>query len=108
MTPTEPLDIAAGAADLTISPPNAAQRMGVWVAGVEDDSGTFPPDADDEEVTPGSFGGATGPGTPLAFPVGDGREGVSDETVTLVSRHLTLTGGELSFSADIVCSVDHV
>ncbi|MGV9270726.1 hypothetical protein ACWDRR_39515 [Kitasatospora sp. NPDC003701] len=101
MSTGDMLEVPAGTTDLVISPPDAATTVRVRVDGVEDDSGSFPSDSDDKAST------ADGKGPALPFPIGRGKEVVTDTVITLKSLPTTLSGDELSFSADIVYDIDY-
>ncbi|MEE1822409.1 hypothetical protein PUR61_09410 [Streptomyces sp. BE20] len=106
MTTGDMLEVPAGP-DLTISPPDAAATVRVWVDGTEDDSGSVPQDDDDRASTADYLGGGPGRGTSLPFPAGQGKELVTDAVLTLASAPVTL-GDRFEYSADVVYSVDYV
>ncbi|MFD4502720.1 hypothetical protein [Streptomyces sp. NPDC058457] len=93
--------ISAGTTDIIVNPPDAAGKVTVRVEGTEDDSGSFPPDSNDTATA------GLDSGTPLVFPVGPANEQVTNQLLTLDS-HATSNGELLSFSADIVFSVNYI
>jgi hypothetical protein len=76
--------------------------LSVRVEGVEDDSGSFPPDNDDTAATGGIVGVQ-----PLSFPVGEVKEEVKDEMLTLYSQQTSFSE-QLSFIAEVVYSVKYI
>ena len=86
--PKEPMSVSVAA-------PNANGSVSVRLEGVEDDSGSFPPDSDDEASPQGSTGYQT-----LRFPVGE----VSEQgQQVLVWTSKPITGGEvLEYQAEVV------
>ena len=90
-----------GSIGFQINPPDAAGAVAVRVEGLEDDSGSFPPDDDDPASYP-----LTG-FVPLHFPVGEGQEDVSNRRITGRSQPHTVSNSS-RFDADIVYSVDYV
>ena len=71
------------------------------VEGLEDDTGSFPPDDDDFASTHGLTGAHT-----LAFPVGEVKEVVKDAVLGFKGQTF-VTGGEFSFTAEVVYSVTY-
>ncbi|MGV9270727.1 hypothetical protein ACWDRR_39520 [Kitasatospora sp. NPDC003701] len=79
----------------------------VWVDATEEDKvGSVPPDSDDSASTAGPLGSGAGRGTPLSFPVGEGREEVTNRLLELQSVPTT-DGDMLSFGAKILYSVSY-
>jgi hypothetical protein len=94
--------IFVGTATFTVNPPNAANGVSVRIEGVEDDSGSFPPDDDDTAAVGGLVGSVS-----LPFPVGEKLEEVNDSLLTLYSEQ-TSFGEKLSFIAEVVYSVKYI
>ena len=90
-----------GSIGFQINPPDAAGVVEIRVEGLEDDSWSFPPDDDDPASYP-----LTGY-VPLPFPVGEGREDVSNRRITGRSQPHTASNSFM-FDADIVYSVEYV
>lgn len=86
--------------EVTVNPPNAADTVDVKIKGVEDDTGSFPPDSNDTAETDSGEGG-------LTFPVGEGKEEVNNALLTLYSRRTTFSE-RLSFIAEVVYSVKYI
>lgn len=90
-----------GTASVQVDHPDSATGVAVRVDGVEDDSGSFPPDDDDKASTHGLSGG-----TSLNFPVGSRTEVVPDTLLVLRSERTTFS--ELfEFTAEVIYSVDY-
>ena len=86
-----------------VNPPNAAGAVRVRIDGVEDDSGSFPPDDDDSASTSLLAMG----GHALFFPVGEKKEQVDNALVNLSSQPATGDDsfhfiGEVSYSVNYV------
>lgn len=90
-----------GSATVTVNHPNASGGVTVRVEGLEDDSGSFPPDDDDLASTHGLTGAHT-----LDFPVGEVKEVVKDGALVFKGKTL-VTGGEFAFTAELVYSVTY-
>ena len=93
--------IPSGTTDVKVSPPNAAGGVSIRVEGVEDDSGSFPPDDNDTAAVGGLAGNKA-----LPFPVGEVKEQVNDALLTFYSDQTTF-GEKLSFIAEVVYSVTY-
>ena len=97
MASGEELRVPTGTADVHLGGTDAAGIVSVRVDGVEDDSGSFPPDDDDPATTHQAQ---------LGFPVGEGREQVAGGKLVLTGRP-TVTDGEFRFSAEITYDVQY-
>jgi hypothetical protein len=94
--------IPFGSMTVTVNPPNAAGGVSVRIEGVEDDTGSFPPDDDDTAATGGLVDSNF-----LPFPVGEVKEEVNDALLTLYSEQTTFSE-KLSFAAEVVYSVKYI